>query len=150
MLGAKPAVQGSKRRAAILAVSGSRSELHLLDCLFAGSGWDLSTAETLAAAGESLERNVFPVVLCEARLPDGNWKDLLRVANELNEPPRVIVTSRLADDSLWAEALNLGAFDVLPSPFNPQEVFWTLTSAWRSWKERPADLRTERLAPCVG
>jgi DNA-binding response OmpR family regulator len=131
-------------------VSGSRSELHLLDCLFAGSGWNLSTAETLAAAGESLQRNVFPVVLCDARLPDGDWKDLLRVANELNEPPRVIVTSRLADDSLWAEALNLGAFDVLPSPFNPQEVFWTLTSAWRSWKERPADLRTERLAPCVG
>ena len=31
--------------------------------------------------------------------------------------PLVIVASHLADDQLWAEALNLGAHDVLAKPF---------------------------------
>jgi hypothetical protein len=32
------------------------------------------------------------------------------------------VTSRLADERLWAEALNLGAWDVLAKPFDADEV----------------------------
>jgi CheY-like chemotaxis protein len=38
------------------------------------------------------------------------------------DPPMLIVTSRLADDYLWAEALNLGAYDVLAKPFDASEV----------------------------
>jgi len=32
------------------------------------------------------------------------------------------VTSRLADERLWAEALNLGAYDVLAKPFDSTEA----------------------------
>ena len=42
----------------------------------------------------------------------------------------LIVTSRLADASLWAEVLNLGGYDLLAKPFNRQEVRHVLTSAW--------------------
>jgi hypothetical protein len=37
-------------------------------------------------------------------------------------PPNFIVFSCLADEFLWAEVLNLGGFDVLMTPFEPEEV----------------------------
>jgi hypothetical protein len=42
----------------------------------------------------------------------------------------VVVTSRLADDYLWSEVLNLGGWDVLAKPFREQEVLYVLDSAW--------------------
>jgi hypothetical protein len=32
------------------------------------------------------------------------------------------VSSRVADDRLWAEVLNLGGYDLLTNPFAPAEV----------------------------
>jgi FixJ family two-component response regulator len=51
-------------------------------------------------------------------------------------PPLLIVTSRLADARLWAEALNLGAYDVLAKPFDATEVIRSASRAWRHWLER--------------
>jgi DNA-binding NtrC family response regulator len=132
----KPVAQGSARKTAILAVSGNQSDLSMLGCLFAGSSWVLCTAGTLAEAGEWLQRSPAPVVLCESRLPDGDWKALLRMVGGLEDPPNVVVISRHADETLWVEALNSGAFDVLAGPTNQTDVFRALSSAWRSWKER--------------
>ena len=47
----------------------------------------------------------------------------------------LIVTSRLADEYLWAEALNLGAYDMLAKPFDASEVVRVLGSAWRHWTD---------------
>jgi FixJ family two-component response regulator len=48
----------------------------------------------------------------------------------------LIVTSRLADEHLWAEALNLGAYDVLAKPFDQEEVIRVLSSAWLRKRSR--------------
>jgi hypothetical protein len=50
--------------------------------------------------------------------------------------PLLIVASRLADEYLWAEVLNLGGHDVLAKPFQGAEVQWVLESAWRIWTNR--------------
>lgn len=73
------------------------------------------------------------VVVCERDLSDGSWKDVLEIAASLPCPPPVIVTSRLADDHLWAEVLNLGGYDVLAKPLDEQELSRTLTLAWERW-----------------
>ena len=64
-----------------------------------------------------------PVIICEACTPDGgNWKQVLEAAQEMNGQPLVIVCSEHADEHLWAEVLNLGAYDVLVKPFEKEEV----------------------------
>ena len=73
------------------------------------------------------------VVVCERDLSDGSWKDVLEIAESLPCPPPVIVTSRLADDYLWAEVLNLGGYDVLAKPLDAQELSRTLNLAWDRW-----------------
>jgi DNA-binding NtrC family response regulator len=76
------------------------------------------------------------VVVCERDLADGDWKDVLEVTASLPNPPPLIVTSRLADEHLWAEVLNLGGFDVLAKPLNQPEVRRVLNFAWVHWADR--------------
>jgi DNA-binding NtrC family response regulator len=79
-----------------------------------------------------LHRSIPRVVVCERDLPDGSWKDILQLTAPLDSPP-VIVTSRLADDHLWAEVLNLGGYDVLRKPLNKEEVSRSVSLAWEHW-----------------
>src|SRR5438477_13162242 len=59
------------------------------------------------------------LIVCESDLPDGCWRDFLRTASGPGTP--LIVTSRLADERLWAEVLKLGGHDVLAKPFEEPE-----------------------------
>jgi DNA-binding NtrC family response regulator len=61
-------------------------------------------------------------ILTATRLSDGSWLDVLNVARDLLPEVPVIVTDALADTRFWAEALNLGAYDVVVQPFSEAEV----------------------------
>lgn len=72
------------------------------------------------------------VVVCEQSLPDGDWKVLLESIDKLIHRPNVVVASQLADHRLWAEVLNLGAYDLLPLPFEATEASRVVRLAWES------------------
>jgi DNA-binding response OmpR family regulator len=93
----------------------------------------VDSCATLAAARAALRKSQFEVVLCERDLSPGSWKDVLDQVTILPDPPSLIVTSRLADERLWAEALNLGAYDVLAKPFDSKEALRVIGAAWRAW-----------------
>jgi DNA-binding response OmpR family regulator len=82
------------------------------------------------------------VVICETVLPDGSWKDLLASMARAKASSVLVVTSQLADESLWAEVLNLGGYDVLAQPFDREEVTRVVRSAVRA----SSDLYRRRLA----
>jgi DNA-binding response OmpR family regulator len=78
-----------------------------------------------------------------AHLSPGSWIDMLDQIALLPDPPFLIVTSRLADERFWAEALNRGAYDVLAKPFDRTEVVRVVSLAWLHWKvrhEHPAEV----------
>ena len=97
--------------------------------------WKLFSARDLVSALVLMGQHEMAVVLCERDLVLGTWKDVLEVIRTFPNPPSVIVSSRLADDRLWAEALNMGAEDVLAKPFNKMEVIRSVHSAWRRWHD---------------
>ena len=72
------------------------------------------------------------VVICETLLPDGSWKDLLACMGRVRASSVLVVTSKVADESLWAEVLNLGGYDVLAQPFDREEVTRVVRSAVRA------------------
>lgn len=82
-----------------------------------------------------LQGNRIPIVVCDG---DFGWRQMLDRFRSLPDAPFLIVTSRLADDRLWSEALNLGAYDVLAKPFDSNEVTRVLSMAWIRWVERSA------------
>jgi DNA-binding response OmpR family regulator len=98
--------------------------------------WQLSACPTLASALAALRKVRVPVVVCESDLQPGNWKDALEELRTVPDPPLLIVTSRCADERLWAEALNLGAYDVLAQPFDGMEVARIVNLAWLRWEGR--------------
>jgi DNA-binding NtrC family response regulator len=104
--------------------------------IFSQSRWQPRRANSCRDALRLIRQDLHPVVVSERDLPDGNWRDVLEVALVRREPPVVIVTSRLADDYLWAEVLNLGGYDVLAKPFDRNDVTRTISLAWQHWKNR--------------
>ena len=68
---------------------------------------------------------------------DGTWKDILQAMATLSGRPLLIVTSRLADDYLWVEVLNLGGYDVLAKPWHHKEVARAIASALEHWSQQP-------------
>jgi DNA-binding NtrC family response regulator len=104
------------------------------------AGWAVDTARTCAEALRSLAIEPAPVVIVERCLPDGTWKTLLNQLMRMEFPPKVIVTSRLADERLWAEVLNLGGYDVLAQPFCATEALRCINSACRHWHEESEEV----------
>jgi len=79
-------------------------------------------AGTIQQARAKLQQEDYDVILTEAALPDGKWLDVLHLARECAQEVEVIVTDPQADAHFWAEALNLGAYDLLAQPFYEPEV----------------------------
>ncbi len=106
------------------------------DGVFEQLSWPAQRVRNCLEAALYLRSGQPCVVLCERDLADCDWKDVLEVAASLPDPPPLIVTSRVADECLWAEVLNLGGFDVLAKPLDKQEVRIVLTFAWEHWANR--------------
>jgi DNA-binding response OmpR family regulator len=89
----------------------------------------IQTADSCHTAFQSLAARRISIVVCERDLPDGSWRDVLERLGSSPERPYLIVTSRLADEWLWAEVLNIGGYDVLAKPFNAEETRHVLETA---------------------
>ena len=98
--------------------------------------WALYKANTLGSALKLLRQRDIAVVLCERDLAPGTWTGMLEQMNRMPEAPPLIVTSRLADEGLWVEALNLGAYDVLAKPFDRRELVRSISLASLHWRNR--------------
>jgi DNA-binding NtrC family response regulator len=122
--------------AAILLVSPHPNDRASLRTILDESNWRLYDVATCGDAFDLAAWTQIPVVLCEERLPDGDWSILLDRLATLPLRPNVIVTSRLADDRLWADVLNLGGYDVLAQPFDKSEVLRVTFLALQEWKRR--------------
>ena len=115
----------------LLSVSPFQHDHDTLARLLGRDHWKIHSVLSLRSASAFLQAHDVPLVICEHDLLPGKWTDLLDVIRLSSIQPFLIVTSQAADDYLWAEALNMGAYDVLAKPFDLTEVTRILSSAWR-------------------
>ncbi|HWB84912.1 MAG TPA: response regulator [Bryobacteraceae bacterium] len=109
-------------RSRILFLSGHQEDARRLALMLQGLPLALDYVSSLQSARAKLQQEEYDLILTEATLPDGNWLNALHLARESLRELQVIVTDPLADAGFWAEALNLGAYDLLPQPFYAPEV----------------------------
>ena len=109
-------------RSRILYLSGHPDDARRLSRMLHSLPLAVDRAETLQHARAKLQQDDYGVILTEAALPDGTWVDVLQLARECPSELEVIVTDPQADGRFWAEALNLGAYDLLAQPFYEPEV----------------------------
>jgi DNA-binding NtrC family response regulator len=125
---------GHEQSPTVLQISPSAKDHEDLEEICRSAGWKRVSADTIREAVAVLRSVALPVVICDRDLPDGPWSMLLRGVQSLATPPRLIVSSRLADPSLWSTVLRLGGFDVLSTPFDGREVRRVVAHAWESWR----------------
>ena len=120
----------------LLSVSPIQDDHDTLASLLGRDQWKIHSALSLQSASAFLKAHGVPLVVCEHDLSPDTWTQLLDETRLLAIPPVLIMTCRVADDSLWAEALNLGAYDVLAKPLDRTEVTRVLSSAWLHWQRQ--------------
>ena len=116
-------------RSRILFISGRQEDALQLSSMLHTLPIKLEHVASLSHARTRLNQLDYDVILTEAELPDGKWLDVLHLARECPRETEVIVTDPQADASFWAEALNLGAYDLLAQPFYEPEVRRILSNA---------------------
>jgi DNA-binding NtrC family response regulator len=99
------------------------------------SKWKVQSEAGVEAVLQAVHREPIALAICDRDRMADAWKDLIDQVAGLHRPPLVIVTSRLADDRLWAEALNLGAYDVIAKPFDASEVIRIAGLAYARWRQ---------------
>lgn len=102
--------------------------------IFRKCGWRLFEASDRRGALQLLQQTPVRVVIAKSDLPKWDWRKVLRDLRRLAFPPQLVVASGTADDHLWAEVLNIGAFDVLAQPFEREEVERVVAAASRQFE----------------
>jgi DNA-binding NtrC family response regulator len=119
----------------VLSVSPNHEDGASLEHIFE-SDWTVIASATVASALSVLREISIPVVICDCDVSSGAWAEVLDHISLLPDAPLLIVTSRQAGERLWAEALNLGAWDVLAKPFDTDEVKRIVGIAAQHWRDR--------------
>jgi DNA-binding NtrC family response regulator len=125
-----PSLAQAPERPKLLSVSADAEDHSVLQRMLSGQGLLVAAVSSCREALDFLSREKACVIFCESSTKDGTWRDLLFPISTAAEAPPLVVTSRLADDYLWSEVLNLGGWDVLAKPFRQQEVLYVVDSAW--------------------
>ena len=113
----------------ILIVDDELSMRELLELLLKREGYKVSCAENGRKAISLLKKTDFDLLLCDIRLGDITGLDVLRAAKKQNQNTIVIMISAYATTETAVEAMNDGAYDYIPKPFNNNELKATIAKA---------------------
>jgi len=119
----------SDKTAHILIVDDELSMRELLEMMLVREGYTVSTAETGRQAFQQIESKFFDLILCDIRLGDISGLDILRKSRAVSPHTIVIMISAYATAENAVEAMNDGAYDFLPKPFDNRELKHTIAKA---------------------
>ena len=113
----------------ILVVDDELSMRELLDVMLTKEGYQVSCAETGRNAISLIEKTDFDLLLCDIRLGDITGIDVLKALRSQNKDTVVIMISAYATTEAAVEAMNEGAYDFVPKPFDNEELKQTIKNA---------------------
>ena len=113
----------------ILIVDDELSMREFLELMLKKEGYQVTCAENGRTANKQIEKNFYDLILCDIRLGDISGLDVLRKAKAANPVTIVIMISAYATAENAVEAMNDGAYDYLPKPFDNKELKQTIAKA---------------------
>jgi len=117
------------RQAHILVVDDELSMRELLEIMLAREGYRTSCAQSGRQATAMLENAHFDLMLCDIRLGDMTGLEVLRNCKGRHPDTVVIMISAYATTETAVEAMNDGAYDYVPKPFDNEELKQTIAQA---------------------
>lgn len=116
-------------QARLLIVDDERSMRELLEYMLSKEGYQIHLAENGTKAIACIQDQDFDLILCDIRLGDITGLEVLRAAKKQRPQTVVIMISAYATTETAVEAMNDGAFDYVPKPFDNDELKQTIANA---------------------
>jgi two-component system response regulator PilR (NtrC family) len=113
----------------ILVVDDEFSMRELLEVMLSREGYAVSSAGSGRQAISMIEKENFDLLLCDIKLGDITGLDVLRASKKRNQNALVIMISAYATTETAVEAMNEGAYDYVPKPFDKDELRQTIANA---------------------
>ncbi|MDY0220193.1 MAG: sigma-54 dependent transcriptional regulator [Desulfobacterium sp.] len=113
----------------ILVVDDELSMREFLEMLLVQEGYEVLLANNGKQAVGLIEKHSFDLVLSDIRLGDLTGLDVLRAAKKKDSETVVVLISAYSTTEIAVEAMNEGAFDFVPKPFDNAELKATLKKA---------------------
>jgi DNA-binding NtrC family response regulator len=109
-------------RGHLLVIDDERSLREFLTILLEQEGYEVTTADTVAAGTEAVLKGRFDLVMCDLKLPDGSGLEVLAEARKQQvASPFIIITAHTTPQHAL-EALRAGAAEYLSKPFNVEDL----------------------------
>jgi DNA-binding NtrC family response regulator len=109
-------------RGHLLVIDDERSLREFLTILLEQEGYEVTTADTVAAGTEAVLTGSFDLVMCDLKLPDGSGLEVLAKARKQQvASPFIIITAHTTPQHAL-EALRAGAAEYLSKPFNVEDL----------------------------
>jgi two-component system response regulator PilR (NtrC family) len=113
----------------ILVVDDELSMRELLEVLLGMEGYRVSCAENGRKAISIIKKTKFDLLLCDIKLGDMTGIDILKASKDQDPNTIVIMISAYATTEAAVEAMNEGAYDFVPKPFDNEELKQTIKNA---------------------
>ena len=113
----------------ILVVDDELSMREVLELMLTKEGYKVTCAENGRTAVGLLEKDHYDLMLCDIKLGDISGLDVLHASKKCNEDTVVILISAYASTETAVEAMNAGAYDYVPKPFDKDELMQTVAKA---------------------
>lgn len=113
----------------LLVVDDELSMRELLEYLFIKEGYRVDSAESGAQAIKMQDKTTYDLIVCDIRLGDITGLDVLRAAKAKHPNIVVIMISAYVTAEVAVEAMNEGAYDYVPKPFDNDELLETIARA---------------------
>jgi two-component system response regulator PilR (NtrC family) len=113
----------------ILVVDDEESMREMLEYLLNKQGYEVTCAESGKKAISLLSESRFDLLICDIRLGDITGLDVLRASKAQNPDTVVIMISAYVATEVAVEAMNDGAYDYVPKPFDNDELKATIANA---------------------
>ncbi len=113
----------------ILVVDDEASMREFLDVLLSKEGYRVSLANNGKQAVKKIQKNSYDLVLSDIRLGDITGLDVLKEAKKQDPDTVVIMISAYSTTEIAVEAMNHGAYDFVPKPFDNIELKTTIEKA---------------------
>ncbi len=114
----------------ILVVDDETSMREFLDVLLSKEGYKVYKAKNGKQAVTIIKKNNFDLVLTDIRLGDITGLEVLKESKKKNSNTIVIMSSAYSTTDIAVEAMNEGAYDFVPKPFDDKELKHTIKKAF--------------------
>jgi two-component system response regulator HydG len=130
----------------ILVVEDDLTFCRILDGFLSKQGFSVTAAHQGGQGLQLFANRTFDLVLLDYRLPDMTGMDVLTEMKKASPATQVIIMTSFSDIRTAVKAMQIGAFEYITKPVNPDELLMIVQQALKKDKVGPS-VSTPRIAP---